>query len=654
MLKNLPLLLVAFMLSCFPLYGQNTTPSLPLLFIEQPFDVLHYDAALDVSKAPDKSVLGKCTITVRWKDDPAGKFFYFHLKGLTVDSVFMNTDRTTAVAGGITGTSISYYSMPAAVGAKIGDTFKVVVYYSGMMNCETGGSSGWCGGVTAQSGTLYALGVGFVADYVSTTQHWLPCYDHPSDKATFHATFKAPRGKVAVSNGELTNITSDSTTITTEWTHAIPCATYLLTFAVDAYFPLEFGTPALPMTVYSKAADTAATRKTFSLLPRMVRTFEDKYGTYPFEKVGFVNTPTGAMEHQTMISFPTFLSQSRDTVNSTGAHELAHQWFGDEVSPEDFRNAWLTEAFATYSESVWAEELGGFPGYLKHQTTKVSGYFSAAASEGVLPLYDFPRAKPSSNYPVTIYSKGAAVLGMLRYEVGDSLFYSGLQKYIATYKYGTANTASFESVFQSVVGRDLTWFFDQWVHKKGWVKLTIQTRVSTSPDGKKNLTVRMQQSQPKDYGLYLNVPVEIGVKALDGTMHYTMCMLQGEDETFTLPDTFPTEYSSITVNQGPSVRALVQVHSITGVEAGDEQKRPELRIIPNPAGSSIKLEYTSQLSGSATLTITDSAGKQCESKQINVRQGMQSITVDTALSAGMYWLSIVQNGRTITTQVSIQ
>jgi len=649
------ILFTAFLLVlASPFLRAQNNPSLPLLYIDQPFDVLHYDAALDLSKAPAKSVVGLCTITVRWKDDPAGKFFYFHLKGLTVDSVFMNTARTTAVAGGITGTSISYFSVPASVGAKIGDTFKVVVYYSGTMNCETGGSSGWCGGVTAQSGTLYALGVGFVADYISTTQHWLPCYDHPSDKATFHATFKAPRGKFAVSNGELTNVTADSTTITSEWTHAIPCATYLLTFAVDAYVPLEFGSQELPMTVYSKVTDTAATRKTFSLLPRMVRTFESKFGKYPFEKVGYVNTPTGAMEHQTMISFPTFLSQSGDTVNSTGAHELAHQWFGDEVSPEDFRSVWLTEAFATFSESVWEEELGGFAGYLKHQTSKVSGYFSTTASEGVFPLYDFPRAKPSSNYPVTIYSKGAAVLGMLRYEVGDSLFYLGLQKYLSTYKYGAANTASFESVFQSVVGRDLTWFFDQWVHKKGWVKLTVQTKKTTTPEGKQALRVHFVQSQPKDYGVYVNVPVEVGVKAKDGTMYYTICTLKGEDETFNLPDSIPSDYSSITINQGPSVRALIQVVSVTGATEVVEQERPELRIIPNPAGSFLQLEYNAELSGTALLTITDSAGKQISNERIAVRQGTQSITLHNALAAGMYWLSILQNGHTITTQVSIQ
>ncbi|MBK9248709.1 MAG: T9SS type A sorting domain-containing protein [Ignavibacteria bacterium] len=589
---------------------------------------------------------------VLWTEDPQDKVFYFHLKGVTVDSVYLNSNKTSAVVGGIVGTNISYYSIVAPINAKIGDTFYVKVNYSGTMTCETGGTAGWCGGVTSQNGTLYTLGVGFVADYVSTTQHWLPCYDHPSDKATFHAKFKVPRGKIAVSNGNLTNVEADNTTITTEWTHDIPCATYLLTFAVDLYFPLEFGSSQLPMTVYSKGADTASTRKSFSLLPRMVRTFENKFGEYPFEKVGYVNTPTGAMEHQTMISFPTSLSQSRDTVNSVAAHELAHQWFGDNVTPEDFRDAWLTESFATYSESVWAEELGGFTGYLNNLSGKMSSYFNA--NEGVFPLYDYPRAAPSSNYPVTIYSKGAVVLGMLRYEVGDSLFYKSLKQYLSAYKYGIANTATFENMFQQTTGKDLKWFFSQWVHAKGWVKLDIRTSQTTNIDGKKVTNLRFVQTQPKDQGPFTNIPIEVGVKQKDGKYLYTIFTLKKDDETFTLPVEFPTDYTAITINQGPTLRTLLQVVSLTEVIENPKEERPELRIIPNPAGSDFQLDYCSEQNGSAVIVITNVEGKQLYKEIITVHQGQQKITLHNTLSSGMYWLSIEQNGRESTKQFVIQ
>ncbi|MFN8358835.1 MAG: M1 family aminopeptidase [Candidatus Kapaibacterium sp.] len=649
-------LLLSFLMltASFSMYGQNTSPSLPLLYIKQPFDVLLYDAALDLTKAPSAVMSGVCKITLRWTDNPQGNVFYFHLKGLTVDTVLVNSLKTSPTSGGIPGTSISYYSVPSPPSAKLGDTTLVTVYYHGTMTCEIGGSSGWCGGVTSQDNTLYTLGVGFVADYISTTQHWLPCYDHPSDKALFRGRFRVPRGKFAVSNGLLSNVFADSATITSEWTHDQPCATYLLTFAVDAYLPLDFGTPQLPMTVYSKVADTGATRKTFSLLPRMVSTFERKYGKYPFDKVGYVNTPTGAMEHQTMISFPTFLSRSKDTVNSTGAHELAHQWFGDEVSPEDFRNAWLTESFATYSEAVWAEELGGFAGYIKHQSGKLSGYFSTAASEGVFSLYNFPHASPSSNYPGTIYSKGAVVLGMLRYEVGDSLFYAGLQKYIETYKYSVASTANFESIFQSVVGRDLGWFFQQWVHTKGWVKLNCETTRTSSSNGTPLLTLRLRQVQPKEYGTYTNVPVEVGVKAKDGTTRYTMLMLHTDDETFTLPADIPAEYASLTINQGPSIRSLLQVGTVTSVEEDNEQ-RPELRIVPNPAGAIVSVEVVSSTTADAMIRITDTAGKLVLLESILLQQGTRIVNLPTSsLPSGSYWLSLEAGGRTISTQLSIQ
>src|SRR5205807_6524164 len=117
-------------------------------------------------------------------------------------------------------------------------------------------------------------------------------------------------------------------------------------------------------------------RVSFRLLPRMVSTFEKHFGSYPFEKVGYVNVPSsaGAMEHETMISIPTSLSTSGDSVYSTAAHELSHQWFGDLVTPLDFRHAWLNESFAVFCETLWAEELGGHSGYIQAQTLRANSY----------------------------------------------------------------------------------------------------------------------------------------------------------------------------------------------------------------------------------------------------------------------------------------
>jgi aminopeptidase N len=401
------------------------------------------------------------------------------------------------------------------------------------------------------------MGVGFLNNYVSTTQHWLPSYDHPSDKATFSGRFKTLNDFITASNGVLTASTSGDTTIYA-WSTSLPTATYLLTFATARYVPLDFGSDPVPMVVYARPRDSAATRESFRLLPRMVRSFSSRFIPYPFEKVGFVNTPIGAMEHQTMVSYPTSLSQRRDTINPVAAHELAHQWFGDLVTPSDFRHVWLTEAFATYCEALWAEELGGYPNYMRTLGLAVNRYLGAVSSqESILPLYDFPRASPSSNYPETIYQKGAVVVGMLRYEMGDSAFFTAMRDYLTTYAYGIATTEQLREVLEEHHGSSLAWFFDQWVYGKGWPEIAVD--VSRPGSGAR---VRISQTPIGDQRVYRRVPIELtfGTPA-DTTVR--VVMLDAASETFDIEGVASDAW--LQVNRGSIVRPLVRVRTVSGV-----------------------------------------------------------------------------------------
>ncbi len=650
------LLLFLFLVSVQSLFSQKilvNDPSSPLLKVAQPFDVIHYDADIDLMKAPLADMSGVCETTLTWvADSPGGNCFFFHLRGLTVDSVFFNSSKTTFTPYSEPSSALYSYCVVAPSSVNKGDTSSIKVYYSGKMNCESGGSSSWCGGITSSNGSLYSLGVGFFANYVSTTRHWLPCFDHPSDKATFHARFKVRTGMTVASNGIGTMTNHDDTTLLYEWKHDIPCATYLYTFAVNTYVPLSFGTSELPMVVYSKPTDTASTRISFKLLPRMVRTFEKLYGKYPFEKVGYVNTPTGAMEHQTMIAFPTFLSQRKDTVNSTAAHELAHQWFGDAVSPEDFRHAWLSESPATFSETVWAEELGGKKGYIAAQNTRMNNYFTEAKSEGIFPLYDFPRVKPSSNYPGTIYNKGAVVLGMLRYEVGDSLFFTSMRKYVEKFKYSVATTELFKNTFEEVTGRDLSWFFNQWVYRKGWPILEASCSRITANGGGITTRVSVHQIQTGD-SLFIRVPLEMTFFKDTDTLISVIRHLSTKDTTFVLDNI--ADFTSMTINQGQTLRALLQTPKATAVdEYSSEKELPELRVIPNPASSEIWMSFASLSICSAKMTVVNSIGETVLAKSVSVKTGDNSYTLDIKeLPSGAYTITLTLPHGAYSTPLSV-
>lgn len=605
----LPLLCSVAAAQTTPHIHAPTPISGPTQFVAQAFDVLHYDAELDLTAAPLPTMAGVCRIRFRWTGDPASNQFYFHLRDLVVDSVtyfsatMFDTIPVKAAASGDPSSPIFHYAVDAPAGARVGDTVTLAIRYHGSMDDEYGAGT-WGGvssGKTAAGDTvLYALGVGFRNSYVSATQHWLPCYDHPSDKATFTGRFRVRNGMTVAGNGLMkTYPEGDSITIV-EWDQRHPASTYLLTFAVGKYHPLFFGNDSLPMMVYSLAKDTAATRVSFSGLPGMVDALQARFGQYPFEKVGYVNTPQGSMEHQTMISIAEQISRSRDTVNHTGYHELAHQWFGDLVSPIDFRHAWLNESFATFCEALRSEDLGGYSGYLNYLSTLWTSYTrTVAPSEGVLPLYDFPRASPSSNYPTTIYYKGAVVVALLRYQMGDSKFYEAIREYLQTYRFGTAGTDSLRAILEKHYGASLQPFFDQWVIGKGWPVIDVAAQQQQGPTHARAV-VTLTQVQKPEYGVFTNLPVELGFRQSDGSHTYRIVTMNSISETFTI-DSIPA-FTSVTVNRGPSLRAPLATGKISGTEfpVGDEIANPLGWVAtPNPAF------------GGTTLRVARDQNRQC-------------------------------------------
>jgi aminopeptidase N len=236
------------------------TISSPTSYEPQPFDVLHYEAFVDLQDAPAPTMRGMCNIRLRWVGAPTEPF-YFHLRTLHVDSVFYDHVATSAAAVGDSTSATYHYEVMPPPAARQGDTATVTVYYHGTMTDELGDAA-W-GGVSSTGGTLFAMGVGFLNNYVSATEHWLPCYDHPSDKATFEGTFHVKSGMTVASNGTMQVTNAADGSLIYYWHTDIPTATYLLTFAVDNYVPLDFPGQTPPMVIYSRPADSAATRVTF-------------------------------------------------------------------------------------------------------------------------------------------------------------------------------------------------------------------------------------------------------------------------------------------------------------------------------------------------------------------------------------------------------
>lgn len=340
-----------------------------------------------------------------------------HLKALTIDSVFVNGVKASYQ---ITDVTSGAYKVLGFAKLYSGIDATVKTYYHGNPTNE-GGANPW-GGITNNGKMMFAMGVGFAAPYVSCTRHWMPCYDLPDDKAdSITMTFITSDSDVVASNGIRTSDIVQAKIRTTTWKVIHPIASYLLTFAVGPFVEQSITTPSsILIGGFSYASDSVKLSKVlYRRIIQAVTFYDSLYGKYPFEKVGYVVAPIGSMEHQTMI---TLIDQAIDTNSTTPEHELAHMWWGDWVTCKDFNDPWLNEGFATYSESLILERFTSKVAYWTKQKSNISGAINSGSK---IPMYGSPYlTSPRNNYPyAVIYQKGAAVLGMLRYILGDSLFF---------------------------------------------------------------------------------------------------------------------------------------------------------------------------------------------------------------------------------------
>lgn len=577
--KNKIAYILALFLASFEIYA---VPSKPTEFIQQEFDVLQYDVFLDFTNNNPSYTNAQAKIKFIWTSDNPQANFYFHLTDLQIDSILYNNSAVNYDRIYVDDEKDSVYRLSRMLLPT--DTVELLVFYHGILSYYSG-NTGWAG-VNHKEGILYAMGVGFSNPAVSSTRYWLPCYDHPSDKALYRGRFLVKNGFSVASNGLLELLDLDTAQLFT-YTHNFPVATYLLTFAIAPFQILKSNYRDIPTHIFCESKDTAASLHYYRHLNKALEFFESIYGDYPFEKVGYVNTPTGSIEHQTMISLDRSIVRntfkSKDTLSLTAIHELSHQWFGNSTTPLDFRDAWLNEAFATYSEALWIEHIQGFASYLEKISQDINYYLNISQTEGTLPLYDFPRATPSSNYPATIYYKGSAVVGLLRYELGDSLFFALLKDYLRSFKYKNISTEEFLRYCESFTSRSLDEFASKWIYSKGYPIITITfDRPLTNGVSRANVTI--SQIQPLDYPLFA-FPLALNFHTYEGQIIEKTFEINQKEQIFQIDSLPPISF--VTANRGSKVRVPLKVQYITYTDISDTAD--DLIIYPNPAYERINI-----------------------------------------------------------------
>ncbi len=475
MIKYITLLLI--ILSPALAYSQGAGG--PHNYIEQSFDVIEYRPVITIEDHKSKFIRGEVTIKIEWKTISEKNYFNFHYEDLSIDSLFYDeVDIPQIIVHTDSGTEPNYYYSIKALNNNKQATIRMK--YHGTMTSE-GGSNNW-GGVHYSQGVLYAMGVGFFNHYVSCTRHWMPSFDLPSDKALYTGTFIVPDSLMAISNGKLlSKVDTLGNMSKYTWTLGDDvAATYLLTFAVGKFAEVEIpsvGKPPVKLYMYDNQTSIDAGNIVFKLVPEMITAFEQFFNyDYPFESMGYYGASKGAMEHQTLVT----MSQSHlngagkvmDTMFSTAAHELGHQWFGNLVTPYDFRDAWLNEGFAVFTEYVWIESKLGKEKYREELMKLRSSYInSTATAEQHIPLYNFHRFS-KNNYPSTIYQKGGLILALIRDVVGDKIFREKMNEYLITYENSNTTTEELIAIFGDALPQS---FWDTWVYGRGFPEIDITT-----------------------------------------------------------------------------------------------------------------------------------------------------------------------------------
>jgi aminopeptidase N len=333
--------------------------------------------------------------------------------------------------------------------------FTTKITYDGVPRPYNGNAFGLQGFIAQPDGAL-AQGQPQVA------ATWFPVNDRLTDKATYDITITAPTGLAAVSNGVLASKRISGRLTTWRWVEAAPMASYLAIVAIGNYrvsMTKHNGLPVvlavanpLPHTVDAELANT----------PTIVDFLASQFGPYPFNSVGgivYTQPNLDALENQTRPSYSSDDFDSPDDANDLMAHELAHQWFGDNVTIADWSDIWLNEGFATYAEWLWSQHIGS-------RTPKQS-FDRLYSKPDRFPLD--PPAKPTLNslFDDTVYTRGAATLEALRITVGDPTFWRIIRGWAQLHAGGDATTAEFIAYAGQVSGRSLDAFLRSWLYTPG-------------------------------------------------------------------------------------------------------------------------------------------------------------------------------------------
>ncbi len=304
----------------------------------------------------------------------------------------------------------------------------------------------------------------YVAGEPSGAQTWFPVNNHPSDRAFLRVELTVPDGLTAVANGRFVG-TEPAADNHTTWVYETTdtLAPYLITLAIGDFVEVDGGDVDGVQIRSWFERSVAGEAARFAAIADGVRVFGRLFGPYPFEAYGVLVVDAslgGALETQTLSIFGTdFLDRGAD-ITDVVVHELAHQWFGDDIALAQWDDIWLNEGFATYSEYLYREQVEP----LFDIDTAMADLAALDPAVVALPVPGDPG--PDQLFAAAVYLRGALTLHALRRTIGDNAFFTTLRHYVETFGSANVVTSDFTGIAEEISGQRLDDFFEAWLHEE--------------------------------------------------------------------------------------------------------------------------------------------------------------------------------------------
>jgi len=400
------------------------------------------------------------------------------------------------------------------------------------------------------SKTKYGQRSFFADNWPNRGHNWIPCHDDPADKATVEFIITAPEHYQVVANGVQIEETSLSNSFKlTHWKEDTPISTKVMVIGVAAFAVNLTGyvNDCIPVYSWVYPEDKAKGVYDFSVTKDILSFFIKQVGPYAYKKLANVQSKTrfGGLENANTIFYAEGNITGDRSKEELYAHEIAHQWFGNMATEKNFGHLWLSEGFATFFATYYMEEkFGKEKGLIMRleDREQVIEYNSRNNLKTVIDTTVTDFMKMLNPYS---YQKGSWVLHMLRFQLGDSIFFKAIRKYYATYAGGIAGTDDLRKIFETVSGKDLKQFFNQWLYSPGLPYLKIAWKYNT---GTKQISIEIAQQQKNVF----NFPLTVAIKMPSGKIVKQMLQINKQVSSFS----FPLNEKPIEIKADPDAELL--------------------------------------------------------------------------------------------------